>query len=290
MKEEEIREGDIVEIDYIEEFTKEHINEGKALVIWKGNNNHPLVRKLDTKKTIWTCYEYFARVIAHIDIEGYMDKALNKGQKVMDNGMPEQWQELKEIIIEMRDNNGTGTQQEVCRFLANYMDVLEKQMQESTTKNDLGVDCIVDVLSSYTDLDIPYKREIAENILTKLSSVTPKAKTGYWITHRGYNADGFGIEYRCSECNNWNDEKSRDCPNCGAKMENYLKTVEDKKMTFEKVKELFKKSIDSTDTMNQAVENLIQSIYLKGYNDALKHAYCPNCGAKMIETQESEEQ
>ena len=47
--------------------------------------------------------------------------------------MIEQWQELKETIIEMRDNDGTGTQQEVCKFLANYMEILEKQMQESKT-------------------------------------------------------------------------------------------------------------------------------------------------------------
>lgn len=40
-------------------------------------------------------------------------------------------------------------------------------------------------------------------------------------------------------------------------------------MTFEEVKEMFKKSIDATDTMNQALENLIQSIYLKGYGDAI---------------------
>lgn len=39
------------------------------------------------------------------------------------------WQELKEAIIEMRDNDGTGTQQEVCKFLANYMDNLEKQIR-----------------------------------------------------------------------------------------------------------------------------------------------------------------
>ena len=44
--------------------------------------------------------------------------------------MNEQWQELKETIIEMRDNDGTGTQQEVCKFLANLMDVLEKQMTD----------------------------------------------------------------------------------------------------------------------------------------------------------------
>lgn len=44
--------------------------------------------------------------------------------------MTEQWRELKETITEMRDNDGTGTQQEVCKFLADYMEVLEKQMQQ----------------------------------------------------------------------------------------------------------------------------------------------------------------
>lgn len=44
--------------------------------------------------------------------------------------MTEQWRELKETITEMRDNDGTGTQQDACKFLANYMEVLEKQMQQ----------------------------------------------------------------------------------------------------------------------------------------------------------------
>lgn len=44
--------------------------------------------------------------------------------------MDEQWQELKETIIELRDNNGTGTQQEVCKFLVNLMNVLEKQKKD----------------------------------------------------------------------------------------------------------------------------------------------------------------
>ena len=47
--------------------------------------------------------------------------------------MTEQWQELKETITEMRDNDGIGTQQEVCKFLVNYMEILEKQMQEPKT-------------------------------------------------------------------------------------------------------------------------------------------------------------
>lgn len=48
--------------------------------------------------------------------------------------MTEQWRELKETITEMRDNGGTGTQQDVCKFLANYMETLEKQMQEPKTR------------------------------------------------------------------------------------------------------------------------------------------------------------
>ena len=50
------------------------------------------------------------------------------------------------------------------------------------------------------------------------------------------------------------------------------KVVEIKKMTFEEVKEMFKKSIDTTDNMNQAIESLVQSVYLKGYNDAYPNA------------------
>ena len=42
--------------------------------------------------------------------------------------MREQWDELKETIIELRDNNGTATQQEVCQFLFNLMNVLEMEV------------------------------------------------------------------------------------------------------------------------------------------------------------------
>lgn len=44
--------------------------------------------------------------------------------------MKEQWDELKETIIELRDNNGTATQQGVCKFLVNYMNVLEAQIEQ----------------------------------------------------------------------------------------------------------------------------------------------------------------
>lgn len=70
MKEEEIQNGDIVEIDYIEEFTKEHINEGKALVLWKGFHNQPLLIRLSQKyNPVWSDYGHIARVVGHIDLD-----------------------------------------------------------------------------------------------------------------------------------------------------------------------------------------------------------------------------
>lgn len=43
----------------------------------------------------------------------------------------EAWKQLKETIIELRDNGGTGSQEDICCFLVNYMRTLEKQIIES---------------------------------------------------------------------------------------------------------------------------------------------------------------
>lgn len=101
------------------------------------------------------------------------------------------------------------------------LDWWNAEYKESTTKNDLGVEKIVDVLGSYTDLDIPYKREIAENILKNLPSVTPIRPKGHWI-------DNTDLGYHVSICSNcsWRGHgdtnliyKPKFCPNCGVKME-----------------------------------------------------------------------
>ena len=65
--------------------------------------------------------------------------------------MIEQWKELKETITEMRDNDGTGTQQDVCKFLVNYMGVLEKQMVEQEPLLDK---IRAEIIEKYWDCDI----------------------------------------------------------------------------------------------------------------------------------------
>ena len=51
--------------------------------------------------------------------------------------MNEQWQQLKETIIEIRDNNKFDHEDvsSICKFLVNYMNVLEERMSNSESLN-----------------------------------------------------------------------------------------------------------------------------------------------------------
>lgn len=72
----------------------------------------------------------------------------------------EQWQELKETIIELRDSDGTLTQQEVCEYLVYYMNVLECQ-----DKYEEAVQNILD------EIYVGVKDEIEEKIVQKLKDI-----------------------------------------------------------------------------------------------------------------------
>lgn len=161
--------------------------------------------------------------------------------------MTEQWQELKETIIEMRDNDGTSTQQDVCKFLANYMEVLEKQMQEPCEEDIhrereqaymLGYedaskkfrtepceDCISreevqDLISRWlSDYLLDETREALETINYKVGdmpSVKPERPKGKWIYKMQVMNNPY--TYKCSVCKGWEKDKTKYCPNCGAEM------------------------------------------------------------------------
>lgn len=145
--------------------------------------------------------------------------------------MNEQWKELKETIIELRDNDGTGTQQEVCKFLANLMDVLEKG--ESLINGDaISRQAVLDLLENTNNGWIINK-------VLQLPPVTPQQKMGHWIEtaeeyYKAINERGGGVnentpyftyDIACSEClakfsviDN-ETERFKCCPNCGAKMQ-----------------------------------------------------------------------
>ena len=87
MKEDEIREGDIVEIDYITEFTQEHYNEGKALVLWKGINHQPLIMRLKGEYSpSWSTYYNIGRVIGHISLGKILKEQVEKSIKELEDG------------------------------------------------------------------------------------------------------------------------------------------------------------------------------------------------------------
>lgn len=167
--------------------------------------------------------------------------------------MTEQWQELKETITEMRDNDGTSTQQEVCKFLANYMEVLEKQMQEPCEDCisrqavlDYAKDTCLD-LDKYEDTEIfcdeikampsakpKYTDEEIDKIqameqayvdkMVELAVEESKRPKGKWIFHKPFDDEHKNCNecIECNQCHTWLGydcyAKTSYCPNCGAEM------------------------------------------------------------------------
>ena len=67
MREREIREGDIVQIDASLEY--EHFKRKcQAVVIWKGFNGQPLVTEIGKWSPTWETYTVIAEVIGHVDL------------------------------------------------------------------------------------------------------------------------------------------------------------------------------------------------------------------------------
>jgi hypothetical protein len=126
--------------------------------------------------------------------------------------MNDQWQELKETITEMRDNDGTGTQQEVCKFLVDLMNILEKQMQEPSG----------DLISRQELLEDLYKRDYTKfthrdfvALVQYQDTVQQEPKTGHWIPSHIPES----ILDECSECGfSCGAFTFNYCPNCGAGM------------------------------------------------------------------------
>ena len=134
--------------------------------------------------------------------------------------MIEQWQELKETITEMRDNDGTVTQQEVCKFLANYMEILEKQMPQPC-EDCVSRDEVITQIFYSTDNsgDVVLGKELRDRI-KRLPSVTPIEKIAKWI-EMYESEEWYGSLIECSECGfeMIDIEEANYCPNCGAKMD-----------------------------------------------------------------------
>ena len=116
--------------------------------------------------------------------------------------MTEQWQELKETITEMRDNDGTGTQQETCKFLANYMEILEKQMQqpcEDCISRQKALDCFEQTNT----------RQGAKYAIETLPSVTPTSEDIKEAYIKGYD---YGVK-------DWFKSKTQSCEDAVSRSE-----------------------------------------------------------------------
>jgi hypothetical protein len=127
--------------------------------------------------------------------------------------MTEQWKELKETIVELRDGDGTGTQHEVCKFLANYMDILEKQMQQPC-EDTISRSDMLDAIGHGTT----YTSEELQRIIKGLPPVTPQPKTSHWIDDK-CSVCGKGTEDLIDSREWYRGEDPNFCPFCGIKYE-----------------------------------------------------------------------
>lgn len=74
MEEREIKNGDIVMIDYITHFAKERMSLGRAVVLWKCSLSHqPLIIYINDIKNgeytpCWSSYECISKVVGHMSL------------------------------------------------------------------------------------------------------------------------------------------------------------------------------------------------------------------------------
>ena len=144
--------------------------------------------------------------------------------------MIEQWQELKETIIEMCDNDGTGTQQEVCKFLVNLMDILEKQMSDSEnpTGDLISKQAVLNALKehrslfcdntpeTFSKLSYAEKSRVDEldTAIATIINLPSVENKGEWIYQEGVTP----YKWRCNKCEKMFKTDFNYCPNCGARM------------------------------------------------------------------------
>ena len=92
-------------------------------------------------------------------------------------------------------------------------------MSDDCISRQAAQDYIAKYLSQFLYNDVREAVETIDEYIGELPSVTPKPKTGRWIAIE--NEDMKIVGYYCSNCDlpMETEEKTKFCPNCGAKME-----------------------------------------------------------------------
>lgn len=97
--------------------------------------------------------------------------------------------------------------------------VVEQEPCDDCISRQAAQDYIAKYLSQFLYNDVREAVETIDEYIGELPSVTPKPKTGKWIAIE--NEDMKIVGYYCSNCDlpMETEEKTKFCPNCGAKME-----------------------------------------------------------------------
>lgn len=106
--------------------------------------------------------------------------------------------------------------------LDKYLTIAECLPQEQEPCEDaISRQAAIDALKNLEDLqgrNVFTKNGLYPwNVIAQLPSVTPKQRTGHWISH--YDEDEKVGWYECGRCHTERAFNTDYCPDCGAKME-----------------------------------------------------------------------
>lgn len=108
---------------------------------------------------------------------------------------------------------------EAYRTLSEAIKVISERPNDAVSRADV-LESFADLYETFEDCSKEIINELHRKFedLRTLPSVTPKRKTGKWITES--LADDFAFVYslKCSECGKYYGWEHNFCPNCGADM------------------------------------------------------------------------
>ena len=119
--------------------------------------------------------------------------------------------EILKILEKAVDKNGDIP----MRLVRQAFDKLPEECDDAVSREDALL-CLTGEFhgdTNYIELIAKFGKRIKQ-----LPPVTPKRKTGKWISHRP--PDGFVLSlFSCDQCGYVNLGRSKYCPNCGARMD-----------------------------------------------------------------------
>ena len=133
-----------------------------------------------------------------------------------------QWKCRAEKCVEIYKNNGKDTSTAKVTIPVNkFLDLTDtaiKALEQQPCEDCISRQAVINAINQNCIYENEYNLTAShiKEMVQQLPSVTPKEKIGYWYIRETYPLECESWE--CSECKEVVYEKTKYCPNCGARM------------------------------------------------------------------------